>query len=123
MHQVPGYQFHMNDRGRCGTISCVFEEQTLDLYWEMSGVPEYHILLAPVDLRSWQNGSLLGRDQQLSLLQALRLWLAEQKILTDIAPAANKVRRDTACACSGCPQAALEQSAYCPAHYDEQLLR
>ena len=46
--------FTMTRSGRNGCIIYKSDDKNLEIYWEMSGVPEYDMLLAPVDLREWK---------------------------------------------------------------------
>lgn len=117
------YSFTMNARGRTGSISCTDGQNVTDIDWEMSGSPEYDILLAPLDLRSWASGAQIPRDAQLGILAELRKWLVGQKIRSDAAAPHSNDRRPEACRRAGCSELAIMGSAYCPLHYDQNLLR
>lgn len=123
MQDQPSYSFTYHATGRSGTIMCVCADQSIDIDWEMSGAPEYDILLAPVDLRTWRSGHSIEREQQRQILQALRRWLLAQRMRADIAAIENPVTSATKCVWSGCQDAALIRSVYCLRHYDEMLLR
>ena len=91
----------------------------------MSGVPEYDILLAPMDLKEWDEpkGVNISLERQIKILQKLRLWTKEQKLKTDIDLPINLDFEDKPCVCMGCNEHRLKGSAYCSRHYDENLLR
>ena len=117
--------FQMNGSGRSGTITYASEGSRVEIYWEMSGVPQYDILLAPIDLREWTEpkGVKLQSEDQKSILRKLRKWTKERKLKTDIDLPDNLELEDKACAWMGCNERRLMGLAYCPRHYDESLLR
>jgi len=117
--------FKMNNRGRSGSITYHSADNMIEVYWEMSGVPEYDILLAPIDLREWDEpkGVKIQLEMQIDILQKLRKWTKEQKLKTDIDRPNNSQFEDKPCAWVGCNEHRLMDSAYCDRHYDENLLR
>ena len=117
------YSFTMNARGRAGSIRCSDGQNVTDLDWEMSGSPEYDVLLAPLDLRSWASGAEIPRGAQHRILAELRKWLVAQRIRSNAAPPRSNDRGPETCRRAGCSEQALVGSAYCPFHYDETLLR
>lgn len=120
---IGSYRFAIAPSGRCGCISCESGARRLELDWEMSGVPEHDILLAPVNLAAWASGELIPKEQQMEILLALRVWLASKRIKSDIAPNANVTIGTSKCMWSGCQESAMLKSAYCAKHWDENLLR
>ncbi len=117
------YNFKMNARGRFGVIRCGDVENVVELEWEMSGSPEYDMLLAPLDLRHWSSGVDIARADQHRILGQLREWLTEQGIRSDIAASRELEQSGDMCQHSGCPERAFAGSAYCAFHFDETLLR
>jgi hypothetical protein len=117
------YDFRMNAHGRCGAIRCSDGENIVDIDWEMSGSPEYDILLAPLDLRRWASGAEIPRDAQHRMMSQLREWLNGQGIRSDATPPRQLKQRGEVCQRSGCSQKAPSGSAYCAFHFDESLLR
>ena len=78
------YQFQLNTNGRCGTISCTKDDLKLEMDWEMSGIPDMDLLLAPIDLTRWTSGETVPNDEQRVILEHLRYWLAAKKTRADI---------------------------------------
>ena len=105
----------MTPSGRSGTITCTADGKRLVIYWEMSGVPERDILLAPVDLREWQfpaRERILEDDQKDILIQ-LRAWLAAKRVRSDIDLPQVTAVSEQRCARFGCTSKAIVDSAYC----------
>jgi hypothetical protein len=117
------YQFQLNANGRCGTISCAKDGQNLEIEWEMSGVPEKDILLAPIDLARWASGEDIPKAEQRMILERLRDWLVSKKTRSDINRPTEEVDHAAACVWSGCEEPPLKGLAYCANHYDDTLLR
>ncbi len=95
----------------------------MEIDWEMSGVPEHDILLAPMNLKAWDSQESVSREQQIEILHALRIWLASKKIRSDIEPINHPIVSASKCAWSGCGHSAIEKAVYCVSHYDENLLQ
>ena len=112
-------------RGRDGYIYYVEDDHLCEMYWETSGVRKYDILLAPVDLRKWirPEGMPIPLDRQLDILRKLRSWLKEQKTRSNIDPPINVELGEGRCAWKDCDQQKMQGLAYCPYHYDLNLLR
>ena len=111
--------------GREGFIYYVEDGHLCEIGYESSGVKEYDIALASVDLREWERpkGMTIPRDKQLEILQELRSWLKEQKLRTRIDLRTNIEFVDRRCAWKECNEKRIKGSAYCPHHYDTNLLR
>ena len=118
-------QFKMNRSGRSGSITYQSGDKKIEIYWEMSGVPEYDILLAPIDLKEWYNpkGVKIPLEVQMQILQELRSWFKEQNLKTEIDLPYNLELEDKPCSWVGCNKHRLKGFAYCSRHYDENLLR
>jgi len=117
------YHFSLHPNGRCGTIECSKGDLQLKIDWEMSGSPDADILLAPMSLTQWTSGVEIPRDEQLEMLNSLRVWLEDTGTRADIARPTASVDSSSRCMRAGCGESALEGSAYCPLHYDETLLK
>ena len=117
--------FHNRIHGRDGYIYYVEDGCLCEMYCESSGVTRYDILLAPLDLRKWQRpeGMPIQQDKQLEILNKLRSWLKVQKLRSNIDPPINIELADGRCAWKDCDQQKMKGSAYCPHHYDLNLLR
>ena len=118
-------QFSMHHSGRSGRITYHDGSNTVDIYWEMSGSSEYDILLAPIDLKEWDEpkGIEIPQKKQIEILHNLRAWTIEQKLRTDIDLPQDLSFEDTPCSCVGCSENRIKGFAYCGMHYDEKLLR
>lgn len=117
--------FKMNTCGRCGSIIYQTADNKIEIDYEMSGVSEYDILLAPMDLREWDEpkGVSIPFETQIEILQKLRKWTKEQKIKTDIDAPKSLVSENEMCGRIRCDEHRLHSSVYCRNHYDENLLR
>ena len=117
------YQFRLNSSGRCGTISCSKDSLKLEMDWEMSGVPDVDLLLAPIELTRWATGEAVPEDEQRVILDHLRDWLVVKKTRADINRPTEEIDYAAKCAWSGCEGSPLKGFAYCATHYDDTLLR
>jgi hypothetical protein len=116
-------EFKMNNHGRCGTITYKTGCNKIVVEWEMSGSPEYDILLAPMDIREWNEpkGIKIPLEMQKEFLQSLRSWFKYKGLKSDIDFPLSDVE-DIECILAGCDRNRLKGSAYCSTHYDELLL-
>jgi len=121
--KTSSYQFQLNTNGRCGTISCTKDDLKLEMDWEMSGIPDMDLLLAPIDLTRWTSGETVPNDEQRVILEHLRYWLAAKKTRADINRPTEETDHTAKCAWSGCGESPLKGFAYCATHYDDTLLR
>lgn len=117
------YQFQLSASGRCGTISCFKGNQNLEMEWEMSGVPDRDILLAPIDLTRWASGEDVPMAEQRVILGYLREWLVGTKTRADIDRPTEEIDYSAKCVWSGCEAPSLKGCAFCPNHYDDALLK
>jgi hypothetical protein len=76
----PGFSFRAS--GRDGCIYYREGDKLLELYWEMSGVDEYDILLSLEGLRAWALPDVepIEPAKQEEILAALRSWLPANKV-------------------------------------------
>jgi hypothetical protein len=105
--------------GQCGTISYCEPGKSLEVYWELSGAPQYDILVAPVDLTHWRTPAdeAIPRIKQREIFAKLRRWLQSQGKRADIDPPSEIRYSSEDCVWSGCKQKALMNSAYCLEHF------
>ena len=117
--------FAGNISGRDGTITYSDLGRSLEIYWEMSGVPQYDILVAPLNLKQWKipADEAIPRTKQREILEGLRSWLKSQGKRADIDRPSQIEYSSENCVWAGCSQKALRNSAYCLEHFDETLLR
>lgn len=116
------FTFAIRSSGRSGVIECCKGDRVVTIDWEMSGSAEVDIALAPADFRKWSCGDVMSREMQLKILAALRAWLEEQGIRSDVARPSTTAP-DSRCVKVGCQTPALTGIAYCSLHYDDTLLR
>jgi hypothetical protein len=81
-----GFSYHAS--GRSGSILYRREARILELYWEMSGVPEYDILLWLEDARTWTHPEKekIEPDERAQIVKELEVWLWKKKIRSDAFP-------------------------------------
>jgi hypothetical protein len=79
-----GFSFRAS--GRDGFVYYREGDKLLELYWEMSGVDEYDVLLSLNGLREWALPDVEPVDpaKQEEILAALRSWLAANKVRAQI---------------------------------------
>jgi hypothetical protein len=80
----PGFTFKAN--GRQGSIYLREGEKTLEIPWEMSGVPQYDILVHLSGLSRWilpQAEPISGEDQA-RIEEALKAWLTSVKYRAEL---------------------------------------
>lgn len=83
-----GFTLHVE--GRSGAVFYKRDEHILEIYWEMSGVPEYDILLSTEEIRYWkyphkEEVADMERDQ---IVGALESWLRKENLRSDAFPPA-----------------------------------
>ena len=116
------FEMTRSSSGRSGEILYLEGARSIRIYWEMSGSPQFDVLLAPLNLSRWlPDFSQVPRVKQLQILSHLRHWLADQGLRSDLV-APSSATRGGACAWLACKAKPLLHSAYCPAHFDETLL-
>ncbi len=117
--------FEMVGSGRSGGITYRRGHRKVELYWERSGVPQYDIVFAPVDLRHWDEpkGEAIPRHEQIEILHKLRSWTRSQGIRSDIDLPLEVKTEDVPCVWVGCNEPRISGPAFCRMHYDENLLR
>lgn len=77
-----GYSFEAH--GRSGSVYFKSGEKVLDLFWEMSGVDHYDILLLPWDLSKWTHPvEPIPKDERDRIMDGLEEFLKKKKIRSD----------------------------------------
>ena len=81
-----GFNFHAS--GRSGSIFYKRGPRILELYWEMSGVPQYDILLWIEDSYFWTHPQKekIDEAERNQIIADLELWLWKKKIRSDAFP-------------------------------------
>ena len=77
--------FSLRYEGRSGAVFYRKEDKILDIYWEMSGVDDYDILLLPLDLSEWSHpeGERIPDDEREQIVCDLEIFLKGQNIKSD----------------------------------------
>ncbi len=80
--------FHMKSQGRCGTIYYIEHGKVLEIGWEMSGVPEYHILQGFDSINYWSipEGLPLDPEAKATIRLKFQAWSQKEKLKTDLPP-------------------------------------
>lgn len=78
-----GYTFKAD--GRSGFVYFREDDRVLEIYWEMSGVPEYDILISPLEITSWTRpeDQLIPPEQRQQIVDGLRSFLLAKRIRSD----------------------------------------
>jgi hypothetical protein len=78
--------FHIQKGGRDGTIYYISNGKVCEIYWEISGVPQYDILVGFDVVDSWvlPTKQLFTADEKKKIETELILWLKEENIRTEI---------------------------------------
>lgn len=82
-----GFSFRAS--GRDGFIYFKEDEKIMELYWEMSGVPQYDILLSLGGLSEWALPSVepTDHDKQVEILAKLKAWLEANTLRAELSHA------------------------------------
>jgi len=78
--------FHLKSYGRAGTIYYIDNGKVLEIGFEMSGVPQYDLLLDFDNIESWAipKGEPLNTNQRAEIRQQFLEWLKAKRIKTDL---------------------------------------
>ena len=116
--------FHHRKDGMVGTIYYVQDKKIIEIGYELSGVPESDILLAPMDLRFWNIPEKIEieKEEQINILEKLRKWLHDEKIRSNIDLPSKIEYEDIKCNWINCSQFRLKGKAYCVEHFTKNLL-
>lgn len=78
--------FHIKSHGRSGSIYYIEQGKMCEVYFEISGVPQYDILPAFSQLKTWKlpNKIPLTKDEKNRIEKELIIWLKDQNIKADI---------------------------------------
>jgi len=78
-----GYTFKAD--GRSGYVYYREGERVLEIYWEMSGVPEYDILISLSEIRNWTTPEavLIPSDKRDQIISGLKEFLVASRIRPD----------------------------------------
>ena len=79
-----GYTFKAE--GRSGFVYYRDGDHVLEIYWEMSGVPQYDILIAPLEITKWTSPAdrPIPPEKRQQIIDGLKTYLLAQKIRADI---------------------------------------
>ena len=63
--------------GRCGELKYYESNRYASAYVEMSGVPEYHLLVWSDDFGKWSDGNSINKKEHEKILTAFKRWAEE----------------------------------------------
>src|SRR5262245_25861545 len=119
---LPRGEFSGRFGGRDGVIAYREPPRELKIHWELSGSPQFDVLVSP-DFREWPSGSEpISEERQLQILSALRHWLASQKLRSNIDLPSDTSEDTERCIWAGCECHRLKQYYYCRHHFDLSCL-
>lgn len=78
--------FHIKDHGRSGMIYFVENEKFCEIYYEISGVSQYDILIFFDSLSEWafpQKKEMMDNEKE-AIKESLAIWLQIKKIKADL---------------------------------------
>ncbi len=80
--------FHFVNNGRDGMLYYILKGKVCEIYWEMSGVPQYDIIISLDLIDSWALPvkQLLSESEKKSIEKDLLIWLSEHKVNAEIYP-------------------------------------
>jgi hypothetical protein len=87
---LPGFihkeGFHMPGNGRGGTLYYVRDRKVGEIYWEISGVPQYDLLIAVNSVNHWALPApqTMTEAEKQKLRDELEVWLKKQRIRADL---------------------------------------
>ncbi len=78
--------FTFKPQGRSGFVYYKESNHVLEIYWEMSGVPEFDILISPLEIREWTvpPGCPISPEKQKEIVAGLGKFLVASKVRADI---------------------------------------
>jgi hypothetical protein len=78
-----GYTFVAD--GRSGFVYFKEQDKILEVYWEMSGVPQYDVLISTWEIQKWTFPSqeIIPEEARKRIISGLRDYLISQKIRPD----------------------------------------
>jgi hypothetical protein len=109
LHGRDGYVYYV-EGGRLCEISCEYGGKGF--------------VFGYMNLREWviPEGVAIDKEHQLKILHDLRLWLKQRRRKSDIDLPIRIELADRRCAWKECEEQKIKGSAYCPRHYDLNLL-
>jgi hypothetical protein len=114
-----GDGFTHDDKGRCGYIYFRERDKMLEIYWEMSGVPAYDIIIDGIpQVWTFPEGLPISVEKRLELLSLLRIFLADLKVRTDLELPGDLSEADEPCMWHGCERKRLRSHMYCLQHFE-----
>ena len=66
--------------GRCGHLRFLEENRYADTYYELSGVPEFDLLVWVKDLKQWSNGNPITEEEKIIIFSALQEWANKKNV-------------------------------------------
>lgn len=66
--------------GRCGHLRYHEDHRYADAYYELSGAPEYDLLVWVNDMRTWSDGTQITKEEMATIHNAYKEWAIKHNI-------------------------------------------
>ena len=66
--------------GRCGNLRYLNESTYAEVYYELSGAPEFDLLVWFNDMKLWSNGTTITEEEKIIIKKAFENWAMENKL-------------------------------------------
>ena len=66
--------------GRCGKLRYQKNNNYAEAYYELSGVPEFDLLVWLNDMKSWSNGNTITNEEKVIIKTAFESWARDNKL-------------------------------------------
>jgi len=70
----------LNITGRNGELSYLDKTRSVSVYVEISGSPDYDLLVSTDQLDYWSNGEPITSDEKHTILDSFDLWAKSEKV-------------------------------------------
>jgi len=67
--------------GRCGELRYQGTGKYADAYYEISGTPEFDLLVWLPDMKSWSDGSSITPEERVIIQSAFQAWAKRQRVV------------------------------------------
>ena len=66
--------------GRCGELRYQSAGKYAGAYYEISGVPEFDLLVWLAEMQSWSDGSPITPEENTTIVSAFKAWASQQRV-------------------------------------------
>ncbi len=71
---------NLNISGRNGELTYLDKTRSASVYVEISGIPNYDLLVSTEQLSYWSNGEVITLDEKHMILESFDLWAKSENI-------------------------------------------